>query len=56
LDKEDRERLAYYRATAQKLRQLAAAVTVDVRRRAQLLALADGFERAAERLEASADF
>ena len=50
LDEEDRERARYYRATARKLRELAAAVVYDFRRRDQLLALAAGFDRAADRV------
>ena len=54
LDEEDRERARYYRATARKLRELAAAVRYDFRRRDQLLALAAGFDRAADRVALSA--
>lgn len=53
LDEEDRERARYYRATARKLRELAAAVRYDFRRREQLFALAAGFDRAADRVEAA---
>lgn len=53
LDEEDRERARYYRATARKLRELAAAVKYDFRRRQQLHALAAGFDRAADRVEAN---
>jgi hypothetical protein len=41
-----------YRQTARTLRQLAAEIRYDFCRREQLLALADGFDRYAERLEA----
>ena len=54
LDSEDRERAGYYRATARKLRELAAAVRYDFRRRQPLLALAAGFDRAADREEMDA--
>lgn len=39
-----------YRETASKLRRLAGELRFDLCRRNQLLALADGFERLAERL------
>ena len=39
-----------YRETARKLRRLAGELRFDLCRREQLLALADGFERLAERL------
>ena len=53
LDEKDRERARHYRATARKLRELAAAVRYDLRRRQQLLALAAGFDRAADRVDLS---
>jgi hypothetical protein len=40
-----------YRESADKLRELAAQVRFDFGRRAQLLGLADAFDRAADRLE-----
>ena len=54
LDVEDdrRERAALYRQSAETLRRLAAEVRYDFCRREQLLALADGFDRYVERLEA----
>jgi hypothetical protein len=42
-----------YRHSARTLRQLAAEIRFDFRRRSQLFALADGFDRYAERLEGS---
>jgi hypothetical protein len=53
LDEDDRERARYYRATARNLCELAAAVKYDLRRREQLFALAAGFDRAADRVEAA---
>jgi hypothetical protein len=52
-DREQEARAALYRETARTLRQLAAEIRFDFRRRAQLLALADGFDRYAVRLERS---
>jgi len=46
-------RAALYRHSARTLRQLAAEIRFDFRRRSQLFALADGFDRYAERLEGS---
>lgn len=40
----------YYREVAAKLRRIASDIRFDYRRAAQLRALADGFERLAERL------
>ena len=54
LDEEDRERVRYYRATARKLRELATTIRYDFRRRDQLLALAAGFDRAADQVDLSA--
>ena len=52
----DREaQQAYYRATAEKLRQIADALTYDIRKRDQLRALAAGFERAADRMASEAE-
>ena len=48
---EQEDRAAMYRETADKLRQLAAEVRFDFGRRAQLLALAAGFDRRAAQLE-----
>jgi hypothetical protein len=45
---------ANYRATAEKLRRLAGQLRFDLCRREQLLALAEGFERLAERSDAPA--
>ena len=56
VDIDDREREAravLYRRSAQTLRQLAAEIRFDFRRRSQLLALADGFDRYADRIEGS---
>jgi hypothetical protein len=52
IEEEVRQRIARYRDTAETLRSLANAVRFDFSRREQLLALAAGFERAAERIEA----
>ena len=48
---EEVERAALYRRSAEHLRQLAAEVRFDFCRREQLLALAAGFDRFADRLE-----
>jgi hypothetical protein len=45
--------VALYRETAGTLRQLAAEIRFDFRRRSQLLALADGFDRYVARIEGS---
>ena len=45
----------YFRDVAEMLRGLAAEQRYDLRRRDQLLALADGFERFARRLEREAE-
>jgi hypothetical protein len=52
-DQQQQPCAALYRHSARTLRQLAAEVRFDFCRREQLLALADGFDRYAERLEAS---
>jgi hypothetical protein len=44
-------RPAYFRGVAETLRGIAETLRFDPRRRDQLLALADGFERFAQRLE-----
>jgi hypothetical protein len=44
-------RAASYRQSARKLRRVAAGIRFDLCRREQLLALARGFDRLAERLE-----
>jgi hypothetical protein len=48
---EQEDRAAIHRQTADNLRQFAAEVRFDFGRRAQLLALADAFDRLATRLE-----
>jgi hypothetical protein len=45
------DRAAYFRGVAETLRGIATELRYDPRRRDQLLALADGFERFARRLE-----
>ena len=50
---EQEARAALYRETARTLRRFAADIRYDFGRRSQLLALAAGFDRYAERLEAS---
>jgi hypothetical protein len=52
VEEEALTRIARYRETAETLRRLANAVRFDFRRREQLIALAAGFDRAAERIEA----
>jgi hypothetical protein len=52
-DDEQQAPAALYRQTARTLRQLAAQIRFDFCRREQLLALADGFDRYVERLEAA---
>jgi len=49
------ERVAYFRDVAATLRGIAENLRYEPRRRDQLLALADGFERFAARLEQEAD-
>jgi len=51
VDEEPQSRVAYFLGVAETLRRTAAALRFDLRRRDQLLALADGFERFARRLE-----
>jgi len=46
------DRVAYLRGTADKLRGIANGIQYDFRRKDQLLALAAGFERFADRLAA----
>jgi hypothetical protein len=48
-------RAEHFRRVAENLRGLATATRYDFRRRDQLLALADGFERFADRLEQEAE-
>jgi hypothetical protein len=50
---EEERRTALYRQSADRLRQIAAEVRFDLCRREQLRALADGFDRLAEKLEGS---
>jgi hypothetical protein len=50
---EQEARAALYRETARTLCRLAAEISYDFGRRSQLLALAAGFDRYAERLEGS---
>ena len=50
---EQEPRAALYRESARTLRRLAAEVRYDFRRQSQLLALATGFERLANRVEGS---
>lgn len=50
---EEESRTALYRKSAERLRQIAAEVRFDLCRREQLCALADGFDRLAEKLEGS---
>jgi hypothetical protein len=45
---------AYFHGIAQTLREIAARLNFDHNRRSQLLALADGFERLARRMESQA--
>ena len=54
-DETPQSRAEHFRNVAENLRSLAAAhLRYDIRRRDQLLALADGFQRFAERLELQA--
>jgi hypothetical protein len=48
-------RAEHFRRVAENLRGLATATRYDFRRRDQLLALADGFQRFADRLEQEAE-
>ena len=56
VDEADRpeSRAAHFRSVATRLREIAAGQRYDIRRRDPLLALADGFERFADRLEREA--
>ena len=49
------DRVAYFRGVAETLRGIANQLSYEPRRRNQLLALADGFERFAARLEEEAE-
>ena len=51
---EEQTRSALYRQSAKRLRLVADELRFDLCRREQLRALADGFERLAEKLEGSA--
>ena len=53
-DAEPQSRAAYLRGVAETLRGIAAQLRYDFRRRDQLLALAAGFERFADRVEQEA--
>lgn len=48
------DRVAHFREVAEKLRGIAKKMRFEPRRREQLMALADGFERFAARLEQEA--
>ena len=52
-DSEQQARATFYRETARTLRRLAAEIRYDFRRQSQLGALADGFDRYADRVEGS---
>jgi hypothetical protein len=54
-DETPQSRATYFRGVSNMLRGLADEQRYDVHRRDQLLALADGFERFAARLEQEAD-
>jgi hypothetical protein len=54
-DETPQSRAEHFRGVADNLRNLAAQMRYDIRRRDQLLALAAGFERFADRLEQEAD-
>ncbi len=54
-DETPQSRAEHFRGVADNLRNLAAKMRYDIRRRDQLLALAAGFERFADRLEQEAD-
>ena len=49
------DRVAYFRGVAETLREISNQLSYEPRRRNQLLALADGFERFAARLEEEAE-
>ena len=51
MDDEPQSKVPYLLGVADTLRGIAAGLRFDLRRRDQLLALADGFERFARRLE-----
>ncbi|MBV9016728.1 MAG: hypothetical protein JO213_14255 [Alphaproteobacteria bacterium] len=51
MDEDPQVKAEYLRGVAEELRQIAAELRYDLRRREQLFALAAGFERFAERLE-----
>ena len=42
---------SYFRGVAERLREIASRLRFDLQRKAQILALADAFERRAERIE-----
>jgi hypothetical protein len=50
-DNSPQARAAHFRSVADQLRRLANQLQYDIRRKDQILALADGFERFGERLE-----
>ena len=52
-DQQDGARAALYRQSARRLRRIAAELRFDLCRREQLLSLAAGFERLADRLDGS---
>lgn len=54
MDEPLQSKAEYLRGVAEELRQVAEQLRYDLRRRDQLLALAAGFERFAERLEQEA--
>ena len=51
MDEDPQVKAEYLRGVAAELREIAVQLRYDLRRREQLLALAAGFERFAERLE-----
>jgi len=53
MDEDQQSRAALYRQSATSLRQMAAQVRFDFCRQNQLIALADAFDRLADRLEGS---
>jgi hypothetical protein len=50
-DDSDSARAAHFRSVARELREIGGDIRFEERRKQQLLALADGFDRFAERLE-----
>ena len=52
-DSEQQARAAFYRENARTLRRLAAEIRYDLGRKSQLIALAAGFDRYADRVEGS---